>query len=51
VAPGASVTVEGTVPEPSQDGYQLRLDLVAEMVAWFSDLGHSKPVVLRGSDL
>ena len=51
VAPGASVTVEGSVPEPTQDGYQLRLDLVAEMVAWFSDLGHSKPVVLRGSDL
>jgi ubiquinone/menaquinone biosynthesis C-methylase UbiE len=42
VAPGASVDVVVDLPDPPPDT-QLRLDLVSEMVAWFSNLG-SAPV-------
>ena len=44
VLPGQEVTVEGTLREPELEHYRLRLDLVAEMVAWFGDLGQTRPV-------
>lgn len=49
VAPGQTRLVEGTVREPEVEPYRLRLDLVAERVAWFADLGQSSPLQI-GSD-
>ncbi|EFK95525.1 Uncharacterized protein yxbB, partial [sediment metagenome] len=51
VAVGETVTVEGTIREPEPEAYQLRLDMVAELVAWFGDLGHTRPVLIASGDL
>lgn len=51
VAPGQTVTVEGTIREPELADYQLRLDLVAELVAWFADLGGTRPLHIRSDQL
>ncbi|MCK6425599.1 MAG: class I SAM-dependent methyltransferase [Burkholderiaceae bacterium] len=51
VAPGESVLIEGVVREPSDEAYTLRLDLVAEMVAWFADLGQTQPLRLGRDEL
>jgi SAM-dependent methyltransferase len=46
VVPGAEVLIRGVVREPTLAGYRLRLDMVAELVAWFGDLGESRPLVV-----
>lgn len=51
VAPGASTVYTGTIREPAQEAYRLRLDVVAELVAWFGDLGTSRPVQLGSDEL
>jgi ubiquinone/menaquinone biosynthesis C-methylase UbiE len=50
-APGESVTVSGTIREPGLQAYQLRLDMVAELVAWFADLGHTRALVIASDRL
>jgi SAM-dependent methyltransferase len=50
VAPGDSVSVSGVVREPAEADYRLRIDLVAELVAWFADLGQTRPLQLSSSD-
>lgn len=51
VAPGQQVLVKGTVRMPDQEDFTLRLDPVAELVAWFSGLGQTRPADLRSVDL
>lgn len=51
VAPGETVTVSGTIREPALPDYQLRLDLVAELVAWFADLGRTRTLVIPSARL
>jgi len=54
VAAGQSVVFSGTVPlpQPAGDaGWRLRLDLVAELVAWFSDVGKTHCLDLPRSDI
>jgi ubiquinone/menaquinone biosynthesis C-methylase UbiE len=50
-APGDEVPVQGTVLLPRELHGALRFDVVAELVAWFSDVGPTKPVVLALADL
>lgn len=51
VAPGQSRVVRGTVACPQRRDYTLRIDLVAELVAWFSHHGFASPVLLASSDI
>ena len=51
VLPGQEVVVSGTIREPAAEGYVLRFDMVAELVAWFTDLGRTQPVRLASTDL
>jgi SAM-dependent methyltransferase len=51
VAPGASAVCSGTIREPAQEAYRLRLDVVAELVAWFGDLGTSRPIQVGSDEL
>lgn len=51
IAPGESVVIEGSFREPEGGPYQLRLDLVAEMVAWFANLGQTCPLLLSSDAL
>jgi len=51
VAPGETVAVSGTIRVPDLPEYTLRLDMVAELVAWFADLGQTQPVVVDSKDL
>lgn len=51
VAPGETVTVRGTIRVPDLPTYTLRLDMVAELVAWFAQRGATRPVELHSSDL
>lgn len=46
IEPGESVVIEGDFREPEGGPYQLRLDLVAEMVAWFGNRGETLPLLL-----
>lgn len=48
VPPGGEAVFAGTVRWPALEGAaQLRLDLVAEMVAWFADLGGTQRLLVR----
>jgi SAM-dependent methyltransferase len=51
VDPGQEVLVSGTLRWPPQAPFALRLDMVAELVAWFSDRGPTQPVTISSSDL
>jgi len=51
VKPGQSVLVKGTVPMPKQTDFVLRLDLVAEMVSWFADAGHTLTLTVGSAEL
>jgi ubiquinone/menaquinone biosynthesis C-methylase UbiE len=51
VAPGESVRIRGTIALPGVDDFMLRLDMVAELVAWFSKRDASKAVTLRGREI
>jgi SAM-dependent methyltransferase len=51
VAPGQEVVVSGQVPLPALDDYGLQFDLVAEGVAWFSELQRSHALTLTASQL
>ena len=51
VAPGETVHVTGTIREPALDAYRLRLDMVAELVSWFGDLGHTRTIQVASDDL
>jgi hypothetical protein len=54
VAAGQSVVFSGTVPLPQPAGdahWRLRLDLVAELVAWFADLGQTRRLELPQGDI
>jgi ubiquinone/menaquinone biosynthesis C-methylase UbiE len=44
IRPGDAVTIEGTIRMPPPTAHALQLDLVAEMVAWFGDLGSTQRV-------
>lgn len=47
VEPGQSVEVSGVLRVPELAGFQLRLDLVSELVAWFSSRDGASAVVVR----
>lgn len=49
VEPGGSVEVSGVIRVPDLPGFQLRLDLVSELVAWFSSGNAASAVVVRPS--
>lgn len=51
VEPGDELVVSGTIRVPDLPGFQLRLDMVAELVAWFSTVGDTRPALVRESDL
>lgn len=51
VDPGQEVTVAGTLRWPSRSPFTLRLDMVAELVAWFADRGPTQRVTIASSDL
>lgn len=51
VSPGEEVLVKGTVRLPDQAEFDLHLDLVSELVAWFGSAGGTRPAVVRGRDL
>jgi SAM-dependent methyltransferase len=51
VAPGEQVLVVGTVRVPTVEGFSLRLEPVAELVAWFGSVGKTQPADLRAADL
>lgn len=48
---GEEVLVSGRVPVPSQPEFQLRLDMVSELVAWFSGLKACQPILIPAEDL
>jgi hypothetical protein len=48
---GQTVVVNGSVAMPTQDDFVLELDLVAEHVAWFSDLGGSRALRVPSAEL
>jgi hypothetical protein len=51
VDPGQEVVIKGTLRWPPQDPFSLRLDMVAELVAWFSDRGPTQTVTIASRDL
>jgi SAM-dependent methyltransferase len=51
VDPGQEVIVNGTLRWPPHEQFSLRLDLVAELVAWFSDRGPTQVVTIASRDL
>lgn len=51
VVPGESVVFEGTLPVPDLPACVLRVDLVSELVAWFSQRGAVEPLLLGESDI
>lgn len=51
VAPGEAVRIRGTIAVPRLADFTLRLDMVAELVAWFGRREGSKTATLRGSDI
>lgn len=51
VSPGQTVVISGTVREPDLPTYRLRLDMVAELVSWFGDLGQTRPLVVGSGEL
>jgi hypothetical protein len=51
VDPGQEVQVSGVLGWPAHEPFSLRLDMVAELVAWFSDRGPTQPVTIASRDL
>lgn len=51
VLPGEQVMASGVVPWPGEGGQALQLDLVAELVAWFGNLGQSSVLTVPLSSL
>jgi SAM-dependent methyltransferase len=51
VDPGQEVQVNGTLRWPAHEPFSLRLDMVAELVAWFSDRGPTQPVSIASREL
>jgi SAM-dependent methyltransferase len=51
VEPGEEVVISGRLRWPSQASFALRLDMVAELVAWFSERGPTQRVTIASRDL
>lgn len=51
VSPGETVVVSGTIALPLSEPFTLRLDMVAEHVAWFADLGGTQCVTVSSTDI
>jgi ubiquinone/menaquinone biosynthesis C-methylase UbiE len=51
VAPGETVRIRGTIAMPAADDFTLRLDMVAELVAWFAAKGGSQAALLHARDI
>ena len=51
IAPGQSVTITGTVRVPDVEPFVLRLDMVSELVTWFSQQGRTSPVLVQSNQL
>ncbi len=51
VEPGEEVVVAGTIGLPEVRDFELRLEMVSELVAWFSNAGDSRAAVVRQADL
>jgi SAM-dependent methyltransferase len=51
LAPGEEATLKATIQLPGTEHFTLRLDMVAELVAWFSRCGASQPALLRAADI
>jgi SAM-dependent methyltransferase len=51
VEPGEEALLSATIRMPAQEAFSLRLDMVAELVAWFSNLGRTRPVEISSRDL
>lgn len=51
IDPGQEVVVSGTLRWPAQVPFSLRLDMVAELVTWFSGRGPTQAVTIASSDL
>lgn len=51
VDPGEEVLLASTLRWPAVDEFVLRLDMVAELVAWFGDCGPTKRVMIASRDL
>lgn len=51
VLPGETVVVSGTIPLPASEPFTLRLEMVAEHVAWFGDLGDTQRLTLSSREL
>ncbi len=48
---GETVRVTGIVPWPKQPDFVLQLDMVSELVAWFSGLQRCEPLRIRAAEL
>jgi SAM-dependent methyltransferase len=51
VEPGEEVVISGRLRWPAHESFALRLDMVAELVAWFSDRGPTQRVTIASRDL
>jgi SAM-dependent methyltransferase len=51
VEPGEEVVISGRLRWPAYESFALRLDMVAELVAWFSDRGPTQRVTIASRDL
>ena len=51
VEPGEAVDVAGTIRLPEAADFVLRLEMVSELVAWFSNAGDSQPALVRSADV
>ncbi len=51
VEPGEQVVISGKLSWPALESFSLRLDMVAELVAWFSERGPTRRVTIASRDL
>jgi SAM-dependent methyltransferase len=51
VEPGEQVIIRGNLRWPELESFSLRLDMVAELVAWFSEHGPTQRVTIASRDL
>jgi SAM-dependent methyltransferase len=51
VEPGEVVVISGRLRWPAHEAFALRLDMVAELVAWFSECGPTQRVTIASRDL
>ena len=51
VEPGEEVVLKGRLRWPGQESFLLRLDMVAELVAWFSERGSTDRVTIASHQL